>query len=50
MSKIGSFAIPKPKAWFSNGMAAKKFKCEGVEVRYSAPNFDMTSMALYNLL
>ena len=24
MSKIGSFAIPKPKAWFSNGKAAKK--------------------------
>ena len=24
MSKIGNFAIPKPKAWFSNGKAAKK--------------------------
>ena len=24
MSKISSFAIPKPKTWFSNGKAAKK--------------------------
>ena len=27
----------------------KKFKCKGVEVRNSIPNFDITSMALYKL-
>ena len=49
MSKIGSFAIPKPKTWFSNGKAAKKFNCKGVKVRDSVHNFDITSMALYKL-
>ena len=49
MSKIGSFAIPKPKTWFSNGKAAKKFKCEDVEVWNSVPNFDTTSITLYKL-
>ena len=49
MSKIGSFAIPKPKAWFSNGKAAKKLKCKGVEVMNSVHNFDTTSMAFYKL-
>ena len=47
MSKIGNFAIPKPKALFSNGKAVKKFKCKGVEVMNSVPNFNTTLMALY---
>ena len=49
MFKIGSFAIPIPKTWFSNGKAAKKFKCKGIEVRDSVHNFDTTSITLYKL-
>ena len=48
MSKIGSFAIPKPKTWFSNGKAAQKI-LRGVAVMNSVHNFDITSMA-YGLM